>query len=566
MMSSAVVDAEVAWGLLSRGIAAAYLITFVSLYFQVIALAGRDGILPASTFLAHARRCVPRWSRFVHWPTVFWVSSSDEALQGACLLGAASAVVVLIGGPYAPVATFFMWALHVSLVTVNSEFLLFPWDCLQLECGFLSLLLPPTQSLLAGRLAMAVPETPVALAFTLLLFRVMVGMGKLKFGGPFFSPQNLLYLKWFMIQQPVPTFVSWFIYNYVPDRLFEIALFAMFFVEIVVPPAFFLPQPLCGIAALLTVGLQVGIIACGNYGVFNVLTAALCLPLLSDYPLLASPASLSTHYVACLLVVLVHSLLAVFQLPFSSYTTRFWAYTDPRPPWTSDWPPLRFAVDACGWLGPLHLAHSYGVFGVESPPAARQHHKTVLVVEGACQPRSHGDWREYEWRYFACDVAKRPPFFAPHHPRVDQQVFYQGRDLCACHSNLLNPFRWDLHWMDALALALKRGSPAVRAVFASDPFADAPPTHLRLKAYTYRFSTPEERAREGVWYKRTFVALVEPDLGRAERCELLSEEEIPEFFVWWRKWVFERGRYVPDPKEVVEERVKMIELYPGMFD
>eukprot|EP01094_Clydonella_sp_ATCC50884_P007101 TRINITY_DN16281_c0_g1_i1.p1 TRINITY_DN16281_c0_g1~~TRINITY_DN16281_c0_g1_i1.p1 ORF type:complete len:575 (-),score=202.43 TRINITY_DN16281_c0_g1_i1:125-1849(-) len=565
---------EVAWGLCVRGIALSALITFVSLHTQIVALVGSDGITPARAFLAHARKHVPGPTRFVHWPTLLWVACSDQALQGVCVLGAISALAVVVGGAWSAAAAVCSWACLVSLVSVASEFLLFPWDCVLLESSFLLLFAPAPLSLLSGSVAAATkPSLAAALAFRFLLFRVMFGMGMLKFHGKslfdFFSAQNRLYLRWFMVQQPVPTVLAFYAYHYVPDVVYKAALLAMFAVEIVAPPLLFLPCPFSALAALPMIALQGGIMSLGNYGVFNVLTAVLALPQLTCTPDAAllwarGDAAWSVWGVLGACVLAVHGVLAVLQMPFSSYTTRFWMFSDPRPPWQH--PSLQPLIDMCGWVAPLHLAHSYGVFGVDAPPPDRRQHKTVLVIEGTATPADPSSWLEYEWRYFASNVRTRPPFFAPHHPRVDQQVFYEGRDLRACHSNLLNPFRWDLSWMHALALALKRNAPAARGLFASAPFADGPPTHLRLRSYRYRFASPDEHAADGVWYVRESNGIAVPFLGRPECVELLEAEELPSLFVWWRRNVFERHSYEPDPPELVAARIEKIELYPGMFD
>jgi hypothetical protein len=48
---------------------------------------------------------------------------------------------------------------------------------------------------------------------------------------------------------------------------------------------------------------------------------------------------------------------------------------------------------------------------------------------------------------------------------------------------------------------LHENSPGVTGLLAHNPFPDAGPRYLRVLAYRYRFTTPEERAQTGrVWH------------------------------------------------------------------
>src|SRR5436309_7244662 len=86
----------VAGGLFPRALAIVYVIAFVSLGVQVIALAGHDGILPAGQYLEAARSQLGAL-RFWLMPTVFWAGAGDAALRVACWGGAAIAAVVALG-------------------------------------------------------------------------------------------------------------------------------------------------------------------------------------------------------------------------------------------------------------------------------------------------------------------------------------------------------------------------------------------------------------------------------------------------------------------------------------
>ena len=56
--------------------------------------------------------------------------------------------------------------------------------------------------------------------------------------------------------------------------------------------------------------------------------------------------------------------------------------------------------------------------------------------------------------------------------------------------------------MMTLATRLLEGDPAVLGLLRTTPFPDRPPRFVRALYYRYRFTTPDERARSGAWWKR----------------------------------------------------------------
>src|SRR5438552_12031735 len=74
----------------------AYLAAFTSLGVQVTGLIGSHGVLPVHDLLALARERLGA-SRYWILPTVFWLSDSDAALVGVCVVGAVLSMVALLG-------------------------------------------------------------------------------------------------------------------------------------------------------------------------------------------------------------------------------------------------------------------------------------------------------------------------------------------------------------------------------------------------------------------------------------------------------------------------------------
>src|SRR5438034_5962684 len=184
------------WGVFPRLLGVVYLIALASLYGQVLPLAGSRGFAPVGLLLAQMRRDLPLHRRLLHFPSVLWISSSDRALQTTILLGCAGALLAVFGGPAGYVGLIVCWVSYLSLDV--ALVLLYPWDCLLLEAGFLALLLPLVEPL-PGWTATALPMPIVVLAFQVLLVRVLWGFGKFKLVG--MTRHDFGYLKEFLIFQ-----------------------------------------------------------------------------------------------------------------------------------------------------------------------------------------------------------------------------------------------------------------------------------------------------------------------------------------------------------------------------
>jgi hypothetical protein len=60
---------------------------------------------------------------------------------------------------------------------------------------------------------------------------------------------------------------------------------------------------------------------------------------------------------------------------------------------------------------------------------------------------------------------------------------------------------------------LLTGSPSVLALFAGNPFPNAPPMQLRAVVWQYWFSDRDEK-RQGIWWRRELIGLYAPALER----------------------------------------------------
>ena len=98
---------------------------------------------------------------------------------------------------------------------------------------------------------------------------------------------------------------------------------------------------------------------------------------------------------------------------------------------------------------------------------------------------------EYTFRYKPGDVHRRPPWVAPHQPRLDWQIWFAA---------LGSP--WSNPWFANFLVRLLEGSPDVLGLLETNPFPDAPPRYVRALLYDYRFTHAGTAETEAAWWRR----------------------------------------------------------------
>lgn len=439
-----------------------YLAAFFSLGTQVSGLLGAEGILGAADYFSEARTVLGH----VNWwqmPTLFWLNSSDTALQLACLAGGALAGMVVLGF-YTRTALAGCYLLYLSLLYAGQLFMRFQWDILLLECGLLGLLLHP-------RVGISI------FLYRWLLFRVMFfsGVVKIVSGDPTWD--NLTALQYHYQTQPLPTPLAWY-FHHLPDGFHVFCTGLTLFIELALPFLIFAPRQLRRVAAGSFILLQVTILLTGNYNFFNLLILALCLLLFDDHDLrrcaalLRAPPADRPGRAARVFTTLAACILIAASIGPS------WRTFHPGPP------------DALTTaLRPLVAANRYGPFAVMTTE------RPELIVEGSMDGR---DWLPYEFRHKPGDPARGPGWNVPMQPRLDWQLWF-----AALSSYGQQP------WIGNLVYRLLRGSKPVETLFAATPFAE-PPTWVRISLYRYRFTTPGEYRATGHRWHREYLGLYLP--------------------------------------------------------
>ena len=462
-----------------RLLALIYAIAFTSLAIQIVGLVGGDGILPARDWLAAVRA---QLGPAGHWyvPTLFWFGAGDGALVGVCLAGTGLAALLLVGvAP--PLVLAALWFCYLSLVSVGQDFLSFQWDSLLLEAGFIAIFLSPWRWFSRPE---SDPEPPRLARWLArwLIFRLMFSSAaaKLASGDP--SWRHLTALTYHYETQCLPPWTAWYAHH-LPLAFQRFSCASMFVIEGVVPFLFFAPRRLRFAGALITIGFQLLIALTGNYGFFNWLTIALCVPLLDDrvfrHVMPAVTPVTAARAPAWLVRPIAVVLLALSLVPLSDVLGWPRAWLGPLP-----------ALERL--LSPLDVVNRYGLFAVMT---TRRLEISIEVSDDGVR------WREYPFRWKPGPVARRPAYMAPYHPRLDWQMWFAA----------LSEFGRD-RWFIAFCAGLLRGSTSVRALMGRDPLPGSPPRYVRALAYDYHFSDAATRRATGAWWTRELIGPYGPPL------------------------------------------------------
>ena len=463
-----------------RAFGAVAVAAFVSLWTQIDGLVGSRGIYPvADLFQIVRERLGPGggWS----YPTLLWLSPTDGFLHVLCGLGTLAGAALALG--LAPLASLVaIWACYLSLATPGQDFLWFQWDGLLLETAVVAMLLAPRTSRLRGA---SDPPPPRAALFLVrwLTFRLMFSSAlvKLTSGDP--TWRDLSALQFHYQTQPLPPWTAWYAHH-LPPGFQSFSVVVMFVIEGLVPLLLALPRRPRFAAAGTFVFLQGLILATGNYGFFNLLALALCIPLLDDavWPRAwRGVAPLSRRGDSHGGVALAAALLVVISLaPLAGAALRR------VPQW------LATGLALYRFQAPLRLVNGYGLFAVMTTERAE------IVIEGSMDGRA---WKPYEFRWKPGDLARRPAFTTPHMPRLDWQMWFAA----------LGGGRPEA-WFIRLCERLLQGSPTVLRLMGPNPFPGAPPRYLRATLYDYRFTDPATRRATGAWWARRPIRSFSPVL------------------------------------------------------
>ncbi|RNE59419.1 lipase maturation factor family protein [Cryobacterium tepidiphilum] len=458
-------DYELARQVLQRGVAACYLIAFISAINQFPALLGEHGLLPAPRFLSIVS--------YKQSPSLFHWRYSDRLLLVLSWAGLVLAASVVLGLPqlapaWVPLIVFLViWAIYLSIVNVGQTFYSFGWESLLLEAGFVVAFLG------SDRVA---PPITIIIFLRWLVFRLEFGAGMIKMRGGE-EWRDLTALFYHHETQPMPNPLSWFAHH-LPRWFHRLEVIGSHFAQLVVPFFLFAPQPVASVAALVVILTQLWLVATGNFAWLNWITIVLAFAAIDDnafgliFPVDegAAPEQAPLWFVVVVLAATIFLLVLSYR-PLLNLFAR------------------HQLMNAS--FNRYHLVNAYGAFGTVTKE------RFEVEVEGSDADKpGEGDWVAYGFRGKPGDPKRMPPQVAPYHLRLDWLMWFLA---------LGSP---DTRWFQVFILKLLEGDRKTLRLLRVNPFPDAPPRWIRARVFLYRFSTAEERRRDHVWWERTEVGLI----------------------------------------------------------
>lgn len=507
--------------LVPRLVGAVGLVAVLSLMVQADGLIGSNGILPMERFFPAVSEAFQQTSPDTHpfWklPSLFWWWCSGVAL-GVVLIVAALAALAMVLGFATPLAAAVFWLTYLSLSTAGQVFYGFQWDSLLLQTAFLVIFYAAWR----WQDSLRTHPNPNAIArwmlwLTLLLLMFQSGVVKLQSYGPNDANtwRDLTALDYHYWTQPIPNTLAWYLHQ-LPGWVSQSCVWLLIWLETWLLLLLIMPRRVRHIGALLQIGLQLAIIASGNYGYFNYLTIALCLTFFDDrfWPLwirrkfeppvvhadTASPkvceytlevewnpateARITRWLKAGVVVPVFGAFCAVsaFQMAYSFEENRT---GQPRESKAWEWFEENVAFRDCyNALTPFRTFNSYGLFRVMT--TTRPEIRVYGSLDGI-------DWREYHFHYKPSALDRPPPQIPPGHmPRLDWQFWFAGLQFQGGRIP---------GWVPAFLDRLSAASPAVLSLLETNPFPSGNPKYFSLELYHYEFTSSEERAATGDWWK-----------------------------------------------------------------
>lgn len=455
-----------------RSMALIYLLAFLGTAFQFKALCGERGLTPLPLYLDRVR--------FLDTPGLFWLNSSDLFTGFIAWAGVALSLLALSGfserfGIYISTAVWgTLWLFYLSFVNAGQTFYSFGWETMTLEVGFLAIFLGSRDS-----------KTPAAVIWFLrwVLFRLMLGAGLIKLRGDN-CWRDFTAMFYHYETQPIPNPLSWYFHHFSP-ALHKFEVWFMYFVELVVPFAYFGPRRARYLAGIATILFQATLILSGNLSWLNYLTIVIAIACFDDhffekylrFPALQPQTAVAGARKVILWILSGTILLLSFQPAFNLFS-----------------PHQRMNTS----FDSLHLVNAYGAFGSITQK------RREIIFEGTSDTEltERTVWKEYGFKAKPGDIHKTSPIISPYHLRLDWLLWFAA----------MVPWRYH-PWILPLTGRLLQNDPEILKQIRSNPFPDSPPYYIRATLYDYRFTTPEEKKATGNWWVREPVSEYLPPLS-----------------------------------------------------
>lgn len=491
-----------------RMLGAIYFSAFFSLVFQIRGLIGPNGILPAGDYLQAVAHTLGHVQRFWYAPTLLWWSSGSLMLIALCWVGmSASFLLFLNVWPRGMLVVCFVCFL--SFVSAAQDFSGYQSDGMLLEAGFIAFFFAPPRP----RPGLGATHPPSWASLFLLQwewFRIYFESGAVKLlsGDP--QWRNFTAMDEYYQNGPLPTWIGWYV-QHLPHWFHAATVYATLAMELGLVWMLFLPRRWRIICFFIVTPWQIGVILTANYTFLNYLVLAMGVLLLDDRFVLDSvperwasrlrralgsqqsagtvpPVRESVARRWELAKVTISSLLMVW-VGYATTAEMIWMFTKVPLPTTP--------VSA---LEPFRIANRYGLFAVMTRG------RFEIEFQGSNDGQT---WVAYPFRYKPQALDRPPGIYAPYQPRFDWNLWFAS----------LGSWR-DYPFVPNTEVRLLENEKDVLALFAGNPFSQAPPHQIRAVLWQYWFTTMAEKRATGTWWRRELVGLYAPTLERSAGGEI----------------------------------------------
>jgi lipase maturation factor 1 len=487
-----------------RGVGLIYFSAFYSLLIQIKGLIGPNGILPAGDYLQAVAAAIHPWQVWFA-PTLLWLGSSNHALMALMWVGLiASLAVTLNLWPRAGLVVSFICFL--SFVSVAQDFSGYQSDGMLLEMGFIALFFVPAGWRPGlGRAYAASRFSRFLLQWEWFRIYFESGVAKLASGDP--TWRNFTAMDNYYQNCPLPTWIGWYV-QHLPHWFHASSVSYTFACELVIVWMMFLPRRLRIVCFCLVTPFQISIILTANYTFLNYLMLLLGFLLLDDRfiewvapakiralvdrkPREGVPTAEKTGQLTEVLRALeilkpISAAFVLIVLFYASTVQLVWMLAPRSSLWLPNGP-VRV-------LEPFRIADRYGLFAVMTPA------RYEIEFQGSQDGKT---WIPYPFRYKPQDPSKAPGIYAPYQPRFEWNLWFAS----------LGSWR-EFHFVIWTQERLIKNDPDVLALFASDPFANAPPKQVRVVIYQYWITDMKTKRETGMWWRRELLGAYAPGLER----------------------------------------------------
>ena len=446
-----------------------FLTAFLSLGVQIRTLIGPFGLLPVSDLMSNLHhRGVPWWEV----PTYFWIASDTGMIDYGIALGVILSLLSTLG--VAPrFMLIFLIPLYLSFTVACTTFLSFQWDALLLETGVLALFLRREK-----------PTRWVHFLFLALLFKLYFESGIAKWESHLGDWQDGSAMTFYYETAPLPTWLGYYAHH-LPTWWHQLESRLVLVLELVVPFLIFGPRRARLVAFFALAGFQILNILTANYGFFSYLSLFLHAFLLDEADwhrlrLLARRIYRRPAFVAVEPAEGVGSLDGLVGVG----VVGAWLFLSAVGGWQQFsgapldlGPKVGKAVEVASTF---RLVNTYHLF---SQITRERNEPEIQSWDGR-------EWRAHPFKYKPGPVDRRPPFVAPHQPRVDFRLWFYG-------------LSYERGTPTFVTTLLERACQVPRSLdgLLAEPLP-AEPVAVRVVLWRYHFTSEEERAETGAWWRR----------------------------------------------------------------